>query len=159
MMRTSSSSSARTGRSREAAPGRALTRRLGLGGALFFAALLAATVVAVLVVRARTPDLVLEVLEPGRCYSFNPDAGSGARGAEIRFFVRRSDDAAAVEIVDSEEDVVRTLDSEVPLEAEASGHVRVARRGRRRRARRRRPLPARGDAAATATGSWSGRCG
>lgn len=101
---------------RQRPPGR-LRRRLGLGGALFFAALLAATAAAVLVVRARTPDLVLEVLAPGRCYAFNPDAESGARGAEIELFVRRSDDAAVVEIVDSGEDVVRTLDSGLALDA------------------------------------------
>ena len=94
-----------------------MTRRLGLGGALFFAALLAATVAAVLVVRARTPDLVLEVLAPGRCYAFNPDASSGARGAEIELFVRRDDAHARVVIVDAEEKLVATLDPDAALEA------------------------------------------
>jgi hypothetical protein len=96
-----------------------LSARAGLGAGLFFALLVATLVCAVLVVRARSPDLVLEVteIEPqGRVIA--PDQGQEPDAAEFHFFVRESDPAARVEIVDSHEDAVAVLDSQVALEAD-----------------------------------------
>jgi hypothetical protein len=92
----------------------------GLGAGLFFTLLAAAVVCAVLVVRARSPDLVLEVteIEP-RNRVIAPVGSPGADGAEFHFFVRESDPAARVEIVDSHEGAVAVLDAEVSLEAGA----------------------------------------
>jgi hypothetical protein len=100
--------------------------RLGLAAALFFSLLVATTAVAVLVVRARTPDLVLEVTKQcpppapaDNCSpEFDPNGKPLAREIEIEFFVRESDPHALVRIVDSHEDTVRTLDSDVALEAD-----------------------------------------
>jgi hypothetical protein len=84
-----------------------LTNRVSAGAVLFFALLATALVAAVLVVRARTPDLVLEVTsQPSLIADEN---------ARIEFFVRESDDHARVAIVDRNEDVVRTLDPDVEL--------------------------------------------
>jgi len=97
-----------------------LSRGRGVpAGAVIFFALLAATLaIAVLVIRARTPDLVLEVLKPEKSIDFSPDAVEGRHLARFTFFVRRSDDAARVTIVDSHEDVVKTLDQSVSLESD-----------------------------------------
>ena len=95
-----------------------LRGRLALGTGLFLVLLAAALVCAVLVVRARSPDLVLEVTEidpPNRLIA--PGDGKHPPAAELRFFVRESDPAARVEIVDSHEDTVLVLDPEVGLEA------------------------------------------
>jgi hypothetical protein len=86
-----------------------LRHRVSLGAALFFALLGITLVTAVLIVRARTPDLMLEV-------THQPSTLSGD-DARISFFVRESDDHARVAIVDSHEDTVRTLDGDVALEA------------------------------------------
>ena len=94
-------------------------RRLpALSTALFFVLLAATLVTAVLVVRARTPDLVLEVTEPGanENVSFSPIGGPPPHDIELTFFVREADDHALVAIVDSHEQIVRTLDSDVALE-------------------------------------------
>jgi FlgD Ig-like domain len=99
-----------------------LSRRLSLGGALFGVLLAVSLIAAVLVVRARDPDLALEVTkracEPEPCvgrtnttFAFDPSSQS----ALITFFVRE-DDAAFVGIVDEDGDVVRTLDSEQDLD-------------------------------------------
>lgn len=93
-------------------------RRVSPGAVVFFVLLTATLAVAVLTVRARTPDLVLEVLSPGRNFTFAPGGEEEPRSARIEFFVRRSDPAAKVTIVDSEEDAVRTLDPSVALEAD-----------------------------------------
>lgn len=85
-------------------------RRPPLGMALFFVLLAASVVSAVLVVRARTPNLVLEVTHQPELL-----AGDDAR---ISFFVREADGHARVAIVDSHEDVVRTLDEDVALSEE-----------------------------------------
>jgi FlgD Ig-like domain len=83
------------------------TSRVSAGAVLFFVLLAAAVVAAVLVVRARTPDLVLEVTsQPSLIVDDD---------ARISFFVRESDDRARVAIVDRNEDVVRTLDPAVEL--------------------------------------------
>ncbi len=91
--------------------------RVSLGAALFFCALAATLVTAVLVVRARTPDLVLEVTQPAADDPAVIKPG-GAHRVEvpITFFVREADGHALVGIVDSHEDLVRTLDSDVALE-------------------------------------------
>ncbi len=86
-----------------------MSRRVSLGAALFFILLAAVAVTAVLVVRARTPDLVLEV-------THQPETLRG-EDARISFFVREADGHARVAIVDGEEDVVRTLDDDVSLPA------------------------------------------
>ncbi len=90
--------------------------RVSLGAALFFCLLAATLVTAVLVVRARTPDLVLEVTEPPADdpAEFSPD-GPPPNEVQLTFFVRESDEHALVGIVDSHEDLVRTLDSDVAL--------------------------------------------
>jgi hypothetical protein len=95
------------------------SRRVPLGAALFFALFAATCTLAVLVVRARTPDLVLEVCAPNpdKEFVFSPRATKGPTKARLDFFVRESDPEALVAIVDSHEDIVRTLDSSVPLEA------------------------------------------
>ena len=99
-----------------------MSGRLSLGGALFLALLAASLAAAVLVVRARDPDLALEVTqrtcEPVPCvgrtertFAFDPERQS----ALIRFFVRESDDSAFVGIVDKDDEPVRTLDPDAAL--------------------------------------------
>jgi hypothetical protein len=99
--------------------------RVGVGAALFFALLVATAAVAVLVVRARTPDLVLEVTKQcpppapaDNCSpEFDPLGEARSRRLQIVFFVRESDPHALVRIVDSHEDTVKTLDADVALES------------------------------------------
>lgn len=95
-----------------------MNRAVSLSTALFFALLAATLVTAILVVRARTPDLVLEVLEPpaSENVAFSPIGGLPPHQIQITFFVREADDAARVAIVDAGEQVVRTLDASVALE-------------------------------------------
>ena len=90
--------------------------RVSLGAALFFCALAATLATAVLVVKARTPDLVLEVTEPAADdpAEFTP-GGDPPNEVAITFFVRESDGHARVGIVDSREDLVYTLDEDVAL--------------------------------------------
>jgi hypothetical protein len=98
-----------------------LTGRLSLGGALFLVLLAATLASATLVVRARDPDLALEVTaltrEPNpsdtKTFVFDPDEQT----ARITFFVRESDSDAFVGIVGEDHQPVRTLDSGVALEA------------------------------------------
>jgi hypothetical protein len=100
-----------------------LSPRASVGGALFAALLVATLLVAVVVVRARDPDLELEVTElacdpepclhrTARTFSFDPDE----QVARISFFVRESDPEAFVGIVGEDDELVRTLDSEAELE-------------------------------------------
>jgi hypothetical protein len=90
--------------------------RVSLGAALFFCALGATLVTAVLVVRARTPDLVLEVIEPAASDPAEfATGGPPPNEVPITFFVREDDGHALVGIVDSQEDLVRTLDGDVAL--------------------------------------------
>jgi hypothetical protein len=95
-----------------------LNGRVSLGAALFFALVVASLLTSVLVVRARTPDLVLEVLQPrvDQRVVFGP--GAGQRRVTIEFFVRESDPHAVVGIVDRHEDLIRTLDPDVALSAD-----------------------------------------
>lgn len=93
-----------------------MNRRVTVGAALFFCLLAASLLIAVLVVRARTPNLVLEVTEPPASDPASLSLrGPGPHEVPITFFVRESDDHALVGIVDSHEDIVRTLDSDVAL--------------------------------------------
>ena len=75
-----------------------------------------------LVVRARTPDLVLEVLVPARDERvvFDPRGGGDPLPASValEFFVRESDPAALVGIVDRRENLARVLDRSVALAAD-----------------------------------------
>lgn len=100
-----------------------MSRRLSLGGALFGVLLAASLIAAVLVVRARDPDLALEVTkrtcEPEPCvgrteqtFAFDPQSQT----ALISFFVREDDTEAFVGIVGEDEEPVRTLDAEAELE-------------------------------------------
>jgi hypothetical protein len=95
------------------------SRRVPLGAALFFALFAVTCVLALLVVRARTPDLVLEVCAPNpdKEFVFSPEATDGPRTARLEFFVRESDPDALVAIVDAHEDIVRTLAGAAALEA------------------------------------------
>jgi hypothetical protein len=99
-----------------------LSRRLSLGGAVFALLLAASLIAAVIVVRARDPDLALEVTEracePEPCvgrdqqtFSFDP----GQQTALITFFVRKDDSDAFVGIVDEDDEPVRTLDDAAAL--------------------------------------------
>lgn len=100
-----------------------MSGRLSLGGALFLALLAASLVAAVLVVRARDPDLALEVTEracePAPCvgrkdrlFSFDPQSQTMA----ITFFVRESDDNAFVGIVGEDDETVRVLAQRTALD-------------------------------------------
>lgn len=91
-----------------------MTSRVRPGAALFFALLVATMAVAVLVVRARSPDLVLEVVRGLPC---GLDSRRPGQEAEFEFFVRESEPQARVSIVDGREDEVRRLDSGVELRA------------------------------------------
>jgi hypothetical protein len=91
------------------------TGRVSLGAALFLCALAATLVTAVLVVRARTPDLVLEVTEPP---ADDPAEFTPPDEVPITFFVREDDGHALVGIVDRHEDLIRTLDADVALARE-----------------------------------------
>jgi hypothetical protein len=92
--------------------------RLSLSSALFFLLFAATLVTAILVIRARTPDLVLEVTSPpaNADVTFSPIGGPPPHEVELTFFVRESDEHALIAIVDSHEQIVRTLDSDVALE-------------------------------------------
>jgi hypothetical protein len=84
---------------------------------LFVCLLVASLVAAVLVVRARTPDLVLEVTEPPANERASLRvSGPGPGEVTFTFFVRESDEHALVGIVDGHENLVRTLDADVALE-------------------------------------------
>jgi hypothetical protein len=93
-------------------------RRVSLSTALFFVLFAATLVAAILVIRARTPDLVLEVTSPpaNADVTFSPIGGPPPHEVELTFFVRESDEHALIAIVDSHEQIVRTLDSDVALE-------------------------------------------
>ena len=80
-----------------------------LGSIALIALLVASLVLGILVYRARTPDLALEVT------SF-PRSFSGRAFAEIAFFVRIADDETKVEIVGRDQVVTRTLAESIPLE-------------------------------------------
>ena len=94
-----------------------MSRRVSTGAALFFVLLAASLACAVLVVRARTPDLVLEVIKPPASppAQFYPPGGPAPHRVRIEFFVRESDPGALVAIVGSHEQIVRTLDPRVAL--------------------------------------------
>ncbi len=93
-----------------------MDRRL-LSTGLFFVLLAATLISAILVVRARTPDLVLEVTDPpaNKDVVFSPIGGPPPHQVKITFFVREPDDGAIVGIVDGRERLIRTLDSSVAL--------------------------------------------
>jgi FlgD Ig-like domain len=90
--------------------------RTSFGAGIFFALLATALTVAVLVVRERDPDLALEVtaglLQPRTLHPVGPQR---PRELEFTFFVRESEDDALIAIVDSHEEIVRTLDRDVEL--------------------------------------------
>jgi hypothetical protein len=82
--------------------------------ALLFAALfVAAMSVAALTLRARTPDLVLEVTRLPQALTPNGDGDHDK--AVIRFFVREDEPHATVQIVGRDRRIVRTLDADADL--------------------------------------------
>jgi hypothetical protein len=87
-----------------------------LGTRLFAAILVASLIATALVVRARTPDLMLEV--PKRTKHFNPDGDGRGDYARITYFVRESDPSATVQIVGENLRVARTFLSGEPLRAD-----------------------------------------
>jgi hypothetical protein len=97
-------------------PGGSAPRRWPGVPALFIVLFVATIAVTAIVVRARTPDLVLEVLHMPR--AFSPDGDGSRDRARISFFVRQSDPDARVEIVGPFLRPVRTLDADVSLEAD-----------------------------------------
>lgn len=80
-----------------------------LGAAGLIALLVASLVLGLLVYRARTPDLALEVTKLPREFR--------APAAEIEFFVRFDSPEATVEIVGRDQVVAKTLASPLALEA------------------------------------------
>jgi hypothetical protein len=89
-----------------------------LGAVLLFSLLAVTLALAVLVVRARTPDLVLEVTGWKPCdRELNRDA-QGAGLVQVSFFVRESDDHARIRIVNKHERTVRILDADRRLHAD-----------------------------------------
>ena len=78
---------------------------------MLIALLVASLVLGILVYRARTPNLALEVTEFPRGFG-------GSAFAEIVFFVRLADDDATVEIVGRDKVVVRTLADSIALAEE-----------------------------------------
>lgn len=82
--------------------------RLGAWGLVGL--LIASLALGILVFRARTPDLALEVTS-------YPNELREIGLTEIEFFVRFDDPAAKVELVGRNQVVVRTLASSIPLEA------------------------------------------
>jgi hypothetical protein len=100
-----------------------LSHRLSLGGTLFGVLLAASLIAAVLVVRARDPDLALEVTEracepepcvgrTGQTFAFDPQRQS----ALMTFFVREDEADAFVAIVGENDRPVRTLDAGAEFE-------------------------------------------
>lgn len=92
-----------------------LRGRVSLGAAIFLCLLAASLITGVLVLRARTPDLVLEVTDPPASEPAALVPGGEPGRVPITFFVREGDGDALVGIVDRREDLVRTLDSDVEL--------------------------------------------
>jgi hypothetical protein len=86
-----------------------------LGPALLVALLAASLLAGVLVYNARTPNLALEVPDIERLLGSGDEADIPV---DLIFFVRYDEPEALVEIVGSEDATVRTLASDVPLEAE-----------------------------------------
>jgi hypothetical protein len=85
---------------------------------IFFAVLAATLAIAVLVVRARSPDLALEVTRWKPCTRELSSMAEGEAGrVRITFFIRENEEHALVRIVDSEERTVRTLDADLALAA------------------------------------------
>ena len=119
---------------------------LAPGTVLFFALLAAALTVAVLVVRSRSPDLVLEVREitPRELTLDDGETTS------ISLFVREGDSRAEVAIIDRNGDPVRVLAGPVALDPDRlvtflwDGRTDVGRRARSGRYRVRVELPERG---------------
>ena len=92
--------------------------RIGFGAGIFFALVATALLVAVLVVKERDPDLALEITSGlNQPRELDPGGPREDREVDFSFFVREDEDDALVAIVDSHEDVVRTLDSDVELTA------------------------------------------
>jgi hypothetical protein len=86
-----------------------------LGPALLVALLVAALVTGILVYRARTSNLALEVPKIDRLLGTNAD---GKLPVRFEFFVRFDEPDALVEIVGSGDTSVRTLADDVELNAE-----------------------------------------
>ena len=91
------------------APGAAQGNRLGAFALVGL--LIVSLVLGILVLRARTPDLALEVT------SF-PQELDGTGGAEIVFFVRFDESEATIEIVGRDQVVARTLAAPIALSTE-----------------------------------------
>jgi hypothetical protein len=86
-----------------------------LGPALLVTLLVASLIAGILVYRARTPDLALEVPSLDRLQSRE---GDGEFPAEIEFFVRFDEQDALVQIVGRDDVPVRTLADGVELRDE-----------------------------------------
>jgi hypothetical protein len=93
------------------ASGAPAARGSRLGAAGLIALLIASLVLGLLVYRARTPDLALEVTNFPSEFRDRP-------AAEIGFFVRFDSDEAKVEIVGRDQVVAKTLAASIALEAD-----------------------------------------
>lgn len=100
--------------SRKSGPGR---RRWSLLGPVLFLTLLAASLgTTFYVIRDKTPDLMLEVVEmtPRR---FSPNADGRRDEITLRFFIRTDESAARIEIIHTlDNSVVRTLAESLELD-------------------------------------------
>jgi hypothetical protein len=84
-----------------------------LGPALFIVLFAAVLVATALVVRAKTPDLIVEVTHLPK--QFTPNGDGRHDVAAIRFFVRDDQSAAKVSIVGHDLEPIRTLDPSATL--------------------------------------------
>jgi hypothetical protein len=108
-------------------------RRIRLTTALFAVLLAASLVTAALVVRAKTPDLMVEITGlPGQLrdpqtgerpnHAFTPDGDGKHDVAHFDLFVREDEPHATVQIVGPFLEPVRTLAGDVPLHANEVVH-------------------------------------
>jgi hypothetical protein len=108
-------------------------RPMRLATALFALLLAASLVTAALVVRAKTPDLIVEITGlPGphrdpaagekAKHGFTPDGDGKDDVAHFDMFIREDEPRATVEIVGPFLEPIRTLASDVPLEANQVVH-------------------------------------
>lgn len=108
-------------------------RRVRLTTALFSVLLAASLLTAALVVRAKTPDLIVEITGlPGQLHdpatgevanhAFRPDGDGKDDVAHFDLFVREDEPHATVEIVGAFLEPVKTLAKDVPLQANQVVH-------------------------------------
>jgi hypothetical protein len=102
---------------------------------LFAVLLAAALIIGAVVVRAKSPDLAVEITKlPGRLHdpftgqrarhAFSPDGDGRHDVAHITLFIRANEPHATVELIDPSSQVVKTLAADVPLSRDQKVHYR-----------------------------------